>query len=134
MEDLGREVSHVAVEENKQGLDDSGVRGETGSEGAKEAVDGSHQDASQRDHKETDHTEEGVDHSHSPGVGKLLEEVIQNLRREKHMSGLSLPVLGFIQSKMAGLCDFVGEVMFFVCLLTGHGDQDANPGLFWRFW
>lgn len=92
MEDLGREVSHVAVEENKQGLDDSGVRGETGSEGAKEAVDGSHQDASQRDHKETDHTQEGIHHSHSPSVGKLLEEVIQNLHREKHKSSLLLSV------------------------------------------
>lgn len=42
MEDLSREVSHVAVEENKQWLDDSGVQGESGGEGTQQAVDGAH--------------------------------------------------------------------------------------------
>lgn len=85
MEDLGGEVSHVAVEEDEQGLDDSGVQGEAGREGTENAVDGAHHDASQRNHKETDHAEKRVDHGHPLRVGKLLEQVIQNLRREQHM-------------------------------------------------
>lgn len=85
MEDLSREVSHVAVEENEQGLDDSGMGGEAGREGTQDAVDGPHHDASQRNHEETDHAEDGVDHSHSPCVGELLEQVIQNLHRETRL-------------------------------------------------
>lgn len=96
MEDLGGEISHVAVEENKQGLDDSGVRGEAGCEGAQDAVDGSHHEASQRNHEEADDTEDGVDHSHHPCVGKLLEEMIQNLQREKHFLSLLSSVLKFL--------------------------------------
>lgn len=83
MEDFCREVSHVAVEEDKQWLDDTSVRGETGSESTQDTVNGSHHDATQWDHKETDHTEEGVNYSHRACVGKLLEQVIQNLQREK---------------------------------------------------
>lgn len=47
MEDLSGEVSHVAVEEDEQGLDDSSVRGEARGKSSQEAVNGSHQDTSQ---------------------------------------------------------------------------------------
>lgn len=73
MEDLCREVSHVAVEEHEEGLDDSGVQGEAGGESTQKTIDGSHQDAPQRNHEKTDHTEQGVDHSHGPHEGELLE-------------------------------------------------------------
>lgn len=100
MEDLSREVSHVAVEENEQGLDDPRVRGEARREGPQDAIDGSHHDASQWDHKETDHTEDGVHHSHSSCVGELLEQVIQNLHRETCFLSLSLAFLCFIQGNL----------------------------------
>lgn len=47
VEGFCREVGHVAVEEDKQRLDDPSVGGETGGEGAHEAVDGAHHEASQ---------------------------------------------------------------------------------------
>lgn len=46
VEDLSRQIRHIAVEEHKEGLNDPGVLGEAGREGANEAVDGSHHDAS----------------------------------------------------------------------------------------
>lgn len=57
MEDLSREICHVTVEENEEGLDDPAVECEAGREGTYDAINGSHQNASQRNHKETDHTE-----------------------------------------------------------------------------
>lgn len=83
MEDFSGEVSHVAVEEDKQRLDDTSVRGETGSKGTQDTVDGSHHDASQWNHEETGDAEEGITYSHSFVVWKLLKQVIQNLQREK---------------------------------------------------
>lgn len=82
MEDLSGEVSHVAVEEDEEGLDDSHVQGEARRKGTQEPVDESHQDASQRHHEEADHTEQGVAHSHGPRVRKLLKQVIQNLHTD----------------------------------------------------
>lgn len=57
VEDLSREIRHVTVEENEEGLDDPGVECEAGCEGTYDAINGSHQNTSQRNHKETDHTE-----------------------------------------------------------------------------
>lgn len=76
MEDLSGEVSHVAVEEDKQRLDDASVRGKAGSKGPQDAVEGSHHDASQWHHEETDDAEEGVNHGHRIAVWKLLKQVI----------------------------------------------------------
>lgn len=82
MEDLRREVGHVAVEEDEEGLDDTGVGGEARGEGTEEAVNGSEQDSSQRNHEETDDTEESIDHRDCSCVGELLEEMIQHLHRD----------------------------------------------------
>lgn len=100
MEDLSREVGHVAVEEDKQWLDDSWVQGESGGEGAQEAVDGAHQDASEGNHKETDDTQDGIDHGHSPSVGKLLKEMIEDLQRVRaaHVSQLGLSSRIYMQN------------------------------------
>lgn len=46
VKDLSRQIRHIAVEEHKEGLNDPGVLGEAGCEGANKAVDCSHQDAS----------------------------------------------------------------------------------------
>lgn len=43
VEDLGRQVSHVAVYENKKWLDDACVGSEAGGEGGKDPIDHSHQ-------------------------------------------------------------------------------------------
>lgn len=84
VEDLSGEVSHVAVEKHEQGLDDTCVRGEAWRKGTQNAVETSHHDAPQWNHKETDHTEEGIDYSHRPFMRKLLEQVVQNLHAQKH--------------------------------------------------
>lgn len=47
VEYLGRQVGHVAEQEDEQWLDDADVRSETGGEGCQDAIYCSHQDATQ---------------------------------------------------------------------------------------
>lgn len=83
VEDLGRQVRHVAVEEDEQRLDDAGVRREAGREGPQEPVEGPNQNPPQSHHKETDHTEKRVGDSDGVFVRKLLKQMIQDLQRTK---------------------------------------------------
>lgn len=64
VEDLSRQVSHVAVDENKKWLDDACVGSEAGREGGEDAVDGPHQDAAQSNHQEGNDSQETIHHSH----------------------------------------------------------------------
>ncbi len=50
VEHLSWQVGHVAVHEHKKRLDDSGVGGEARGEGRQDPIDGSHQNATQRNH------------------------------------------------------------------------------------
>lgn len=81
VEHLSRQVGHVAVHKDEQGLDDPGVGGEARGEGCQDPVDGSDQDAAQSHHEEGNDSQEGVHHRHCVGACKLLEKVVQHLRR-----------------------------------------------------
>lgn len=83
MEHLRGQVCHVAVDEDKQGLDDTGVRGEPWREGRQEAVDGAHHDATQRHHQETHDTQEHIGDSDRTHTVVLLKQMIQHLQRRR---------------------------------------------------
>lgn len=81
MEELGRQVGHVAVEEDEERLDDADVGGESGGEGSDDPVDHAHKDSAQGHHEEAQEAEDDVYDAYAVVVGKLLKEVIQDLGR-----------------------------------------------------
>lgn len=93
VEELSREIGHVAVEEDEEGLDDSDVGGEAGGEGSNQPVNDAHKDAAQRHHEEAEEAEDDVDNGHLLKVGKLLEKVVEDLgmRRERGFQAALLP-------------------------------------------
>lgn len=98
MEDLCREIGHVAVEEDKEGLYNPGVRRKAGREGSQDAVDDAHHDSSHGDHEKRNHTKQCVADSHCSLVGKFLKEVIQNLqnkRKDLHSTATREPLIDF---------------------------------------
>lgn len=80
MKHLRRQVSHVAVDEDEQRLDDTRVRGEAGREGRQDAVDGTHHDTAQRHHQKTHDTQKHIGDSDRAHTGELLKEMIQHLQ------------------------------------------------------
>ena len=84
MEDLGRQVGHVAVEEDEEWLDDARVRGEAGREGAQDTVDGAHQQTAQGHHEEAHHRQHAVQHRHRADRRELFEQVVEDLEGDTH--------------------------------------------------
>lgn len=60
MEELGRQVGHVAVEEDEERLDDPDVRGKSGGEGCDDPVDHAYKHPAQGHHEEAQEAEEDV--------------------------------------------------------------------------
>lgn len=85
VEELSREIRHVAVEEDEEGFDDSDVGGEAGCEGSDHPINDAHEDTAQRYHEEAEEAEDDIDNGHLLKVGKLLKEVVEDLggRRER---------------------------------------------------
>lgn len=79
VEELSRQVSHVAVEEDEEGLDDTDMGGEAGGEGCNDPVDDADEDTAQGHHEEADEAQEDVDDGHLFDVSKLLKEVVEHL-------------------------------------------------------
>ncbi len=80
MKHLRRQVSHVAVEEDEQRLDDARVRGEAGREGRQDPVDGAHHDTAKRHHQKTHDTQKHIRHMDRSHTAVLLKEMIQHLQ------------------------------------------------------
>lgn len=80
VEDLGRQVRHVAVEEDEEGLDHTRVRREAWGEGRQHSVHAAHHHSTQSHHEETHHAQKHVAHRHLARVRKLLEQMIQDLK------------------------------------------------------
>lgn len=88
VEDLSREIGHVAVEEDEEGFDDADVGGEAGREGSNQPINDAHEDAAQRHHEEAEEAKDHIDNGHLLKVGKLLKKVVEDLgrRRERGVS------------------------------------------------
>lgn len=93
VEELRREVGHVAVEEDEEGLDDADVGGEAGREGSNQPINDAHEDAAQRHHEEAEEAKDDIDNGHLLKVGKLLKKVVEDLgmRREKGFQTEEIP-------------------------------------------
>lgn len=76
VEHLSWQVGHVAVHEDKKRLNNTGVGGEAWSEGGQDPVDGSHQDAAQRNHQEGDDSQETIHHCYRTNTSILLKQVV----------------------------------------------------------
>lgn len=87
VEELCRQVGHVAVEEDEERLDDTNVGSEAGGEGCDDTVDHAHKDSAQGHDEEAQEAEDDVHNAHAVIVGKLLEEVIQDLEEACRLVG-----------------------------------------------
>lgn len=82
MENLSRQVGHVAVEEHKEWLDHTGVRCEPGGEGRDQPIQYPHEDTSQGHHEETDDSQEDIHERYRSHSGVLLKQMVQHLCKE----------------------------------------------------
>lgn len=92
VEELSREIGHVAVEEDEEGLDDSDVGGEAGREGSDHPINDTHEDPAQGHHEEAEEAEDDIDDGHLLEVGKLLKEVVEDLGRRREMRVQTVPL------------------------------------------
>lgn len=81
VEEFCREIGHVAVEKDEEGLDDADVGGEAGGECCDDAVDHANKDASQGHHKEAEEAQDNVLEGDFIEGGKLFKEVVEDLER-----------------------------------------------------
>lgn len=94
VEELSREIRHVAVEEDEEGLDDSDVGGEAGCEGSDHPINDAHKDTAQRYHEEAEEAKDDIENGHLLEGGKLLKEMIEDLGGRRQFRLLGQTCLG----------------------------------------